>query len=365
MATSVDLWAFTTDARTEKTIRQGLDGRDATTIQRGRLSEALRLLAKAPSPKLVLVDLDHASEPESALARLRAVCSFGTEFVALGSIDTTSFARKLLRDGFSDYLAKPFSPADVRNVCATLLDDATGRDYAGNVIGFVGSGGSGVSALVAAVASEGRARGLSCVVLSFDPIFSESFELEPAGDVAELLLGLADGNSLEFDPFAQDGYDGSGRIALVAYPRRDSLPVVPSIDTVRSLIRHLANRASTVLLCGVPDPELLAALLKECEVPVVLYEPTLLSINVAVRCLLLLDADNPPILVQSHRRIPRSSLSTAHIHYALGDRRPDITLPYDARLHRRAASFDAKAPASPRYRKALKQAIDVIFERIQ
>lgn len=365
MAASLDLWAFAADARTEQAIRQGLDGRDAATVQRGRLSEALGLLAKAPSPRLVLVDLDHASEPETAFARLRAVCSFGTEFVALGSIDTTSFARRLLRDGFSDYLAKPLSAADVRDVCATLLDEATGRDYAGRVVGFVGSGGSGISALVAAVAGECRARDLSCVVLSFDPIFSESFELEPAGDVAELLLGLAEGNSLEFDPFER-GLDGAGgRIALVAYPRRDSLPVVPSVDTAQSLIRHLANRASTVLLCGIPDPELLAALLKECEVRVVLYEPTLLSINVAVRCLMLLDADNPPILVQSHRRMPRSSLSTAHIRYALGDREPAVTLPYDARLHRQVATFDARPPAGHRYRKALKQFVDVVLERIR
>ena len=363
MAAPADLWAFAADTRTERAIRQGLEGREAVTVRRGRLPEAVGLLAKAPSPKLVLVDLDHAAAPETALSRLRAVCSFGTEFVALGSVDTTAFARGLLRDGFADYLAKPLSVADVRNVCATFLDDLHGRDWAGHVVGFAGSGGSGVSEVVAAVARESRARSLSCVLLSFDPIFSESFGLEPAGDVSELLLALADGKSLEFDPFARGA--GAGNVALVTYRPADSLPVVPSVDTAQSLIRHLANRASTVLLCGIPDPELLVALMRQCDARVVLYEPTLLSINVAVRCLVQLDADDVPILLQSHRRTPRSSLSSAQVRYALGDRDPAVTLPHDARLFRQLASVDARPPAGNRYRKALKQAVDVIFEHIE
>ena len=365
MAAPVELWAFAADARTERAVRQGLDGREAVTVQRGKLPEAVDVLAKAPSPKLVLVDLDHASAPETALSRLRAVCSFGTEFVALGSVDTTEFARGLLRDGFADYLAKPLSVADVRNVCATFLDDLHGRDWAGHVVGFAGSGGSGVSAVVAAVARESHARNLSCVILSFDPIFSESFGLEPAGDVSELLLALADGKALEFDPFSSGADDGTGNVALVTYRPAASLPVVPSIDTAQSLIRHIANRASTVLLCGIPDPELLVALMKQCDARVVLYEPTLLSINVAVRCLVQLDADDLPILLQSHYRTPRSSLSTAQVRYALGDREPAVTLPHEARLFRQVASVDGRPPGGSRYRKALKQAVAVIFEHIR
>ena len=365
MAASVELWAFAADGRTERVIRQGLDGRDAAAVQRAKLPEALQVLAAAPSPKLVLIDLDRAAEPGSAFARLQAVCSFDTQFVAVGSVDTTGFARRLLRDGFVDYLVKPLTAAEVRAVSAALLDEDRAREHAGHLVGFVGSGGSGLSTLVAAVARESRDRGLSCVILSFDPIFSEAFGLEPAGDVSELLLGLAEGGPLEFDPFGHVGTGGTAGVALVAYPRADSLPVVPSVDTARSLIRHLANRATTVLLCGIPDPELLAALMKLCDVRVVLYEPNLISINVAVRSLVLLESDNPPVLVQSQRRSPRSSLSTAQVRYALGDRRPAASLPYDAQLHGQAASIDTPPAAARRYRKALAQAVECIFERIR
>ena len=365
MESPVDLWAFATDARTEQTLRQGLDGRAATAVRRGKLAEALRILAQAPAPKLVLVDLDGGSEPESAFAQLRAVCSFGTEFVALGSTDTANFARQLLHDGFADYLSKPVSVADVGDACATVLDDRPGRDYAGRVVGFAGGGGSGVSALVASVARESRDRDLSCAILSLDPVFSEAFGIEPLGDLSELLMELEDGKIPEFDPFARTEDRGAFKTALVAYRRADPLPVVPSIDTAQALIRHLANRASMVLLGGIPDPELLAALLRQADVQVVLYEPTLLSINVAVRCLALLGPDNASLLMQSQRRAPRSALSSAQIRYALGDRGPDSTLPYDAGLHRQLASIEARPAASRRYRKALQRAVDLIFGRIQ
>ena len=334
-------------------------------VRRGKLPEALEVLASAPSSKLVLVDLDGTSGTEAAFTQLQAVCSFGTEFVAVGSIDTSDHARQLLRDGFSDYLTKPLSVADVRTVCAALLDDLPGRDYAGNVVGFVGSGGSGVAVLVAAVARESQARGLNCVLLSFDPIFPQAFGLEPAGDISEMLLRIADGKSSEFEPFEGLTDRDTGKVALVAYPHSASLPVVPSVDTAQSLIGELANRASMVLLCGFPDPELLATVMNKCDVRVVLYEPTLLSINVAVRCLVLLDTDNPPILVQSNRRGPRHSLSPAQIRYALGDREPTAILPYDTHLHSQIASIDVRPPASRRHRKALAQVVEAIFERIR
>ena len=360
----MDIWAFAADARTERTLQQALAGRKAAKAQRAKLPEALGVLAHAPSPRLLIVDLDDAPAPESAFAQLRAVSSFGTEFVALGSTATAQFARQRRRDGFADYLAKPITVADVHDACATLLDDAPGRDYAGRVVGFAGSGGSGVSTLVGAVARECQARHLNCVILSLDPVLSEPFGMEPAADLSELLLALEDGEILEFDPFEQPANADGRRIALVAYPRVDALPIVPSIDAVQTLIAYLANRASIVLLAGVPDPEALAELLKLCDVRVVLYEPALPSINVAVRCLSLLGAEYPALLMQCHPRVPWSFLSATQIRYALGDREPSITLPHDSAFRTQPPSLAAPPPVSRRYQKALKRAMELIFERI-
>ena len=361
----VELRAFAADAQTERTLRRALADTPLAEIRRAGLPDALAILAGAPPTKLVVVDLDGAPDPEAAMTQLRAVCSFGTEFVAMGSLDTSGIARKLLHDGFVDYLTKPVSVVELRDACSTALEDLPGREYAGRVIGFAGSGGSGVAAMVAAVARECRARRLNCVILSLDPIFAEAFALKPSGNLSELLLGIEDGSVSDFDPFDQgDGRDSEG-IALVSHFRADSLPAPSSPDSVLALIRHLANRSSTVLLGGIPDPELLAAVLKQSDVRVVLYEPTLLSINVAVRCLALVGADHPSIVVQCHPRLRRSSLSQGQIRYAFGDREPDLTLPYDGIVYKRASLVDAPPAASRRFRKALSQAVDRILARVR
>ena len=365
MATQAQLWAFAADGRLEQTFRRGLDGRDAVEIRRGSLSDAVRALAKAPSPKLVFVELDGEAEPRDAYARLRSVCAFGTEFIAVGSNETTSFARSLLHAGFADYLAKPVTVADMRDACATLLDDLPRRDYAGRVVTFAGSGGCGVSSLIAGLVQEGRTRDLNSVILSLDPVFSEAFGLEPSADLSELLLELEDGRTLDFDPFERPINGDGSRVALVAHLREDVLSVTPSIETARALVRQLANRASMVALGGIPDPELLADLMTLSDVRVVMFEPNLVSINVAVRTLALLGADHPAILLQCHRRARKSSLTSAQIRYALGDREPDVVMPYDPALDRHAPRFGDPWKGSRRYRKALDRAVDLIFERIQ
>ena len=365
MATHAQLWAFAADGRLEQTFRRGLEGRDAVEIRRGGLPDAIQVLAKAPSPKLVFIELDSRAKPEEAFARLRAVCAFRTEFIAVGSNETTSFARTLLHAGFADYLVKPITVTDVRDACATLLDDLPRRDYAGRVVAFAGSGGCGVSSLIAGVVREGRARDLNSLILSLDPVFSEAFGLRPSGDLSELLLELGADRPLEFDPFDRRVHGDVDRVALVAHLQGDVLPVTPSVEAARALVRQLANRASMVALAGIPDPELLAELMALSDARVVVYEPNLLSINVAVRALALLGPDHPAILFQCHRRTRKSSLTSAQIRYALGDREPDVTMPYESALDSHTPRIDDSRIGSRRYRKALKRAVDLIFERIQ
>ena len=142
---------FAADAETERALRAGLAGREAR-VQRGSLAVALRTLAGEPSTKLVFVDLDGTPEPETAARELTAVCAFGTAVVAIGSNDTAHLTRALLRHGITDYLVKPISAATVSEASTTALDDLTEREYAGRVVAFAGTAGSGTSTLVAAIA---------------------------------------------------------------------------------------------------------------------------------------------------------------------------------------------------------------------
>ena len=192
---------FAADAETERALRAGLAGREAK-VQRGRFAAALKTLVTEPSSQLVFVDLDGAPAPEAAARELAAVCAFGTALIAIGSIDTADFTRALLQHGIADYLVKPISAAAVREACAAAQDDLPERTYAGRVITFAGTAGSGASTLVAAIARGLAAGGRTAVVVDLDPVggtLSTGLGAKPAGDLTALLATLEPGQRGESD----------------------------------------------------------------------------------------------------------------------------------------------------------------------
>ena len=375
---------FAADAETERALRAGLAGREAR-VQRGRLEAAVRTLATEPAAKLVFFDLDGVPEPEAAVRRLASVCAFGTVMIAIGSTDTAHLTRTLLRSGVADYLVKPIVPADVREASAVALDEAPERPYAGRVIAFAGAAGSGVSTLVAAIARGIAMNGRTASVFDLDPVsgpLSLLLGTEPAGGLAALLASLDPGEPLsEFEdspldsgepfglgqPVSPEEIDGvcapaGPGLLLVGYPPAGPIPASPAPPAVQALVEGLANRAHTVLVAGLSDPDVRIEVMGHADARVLLYEPTLLSISEAVRCLALLGRDHPAILVECHPRVRKGALSPAQIRYALAERRPDVIVPFDRVLH--AASTRAVKARSPgkAWRKALHQVIERVIE---
>ena len=365
---------FAADAESEKALKAGLAGQEVK-IQRGRLPVALRILAAEPSPRLVFVDIDGVSNPETAARELASVCAIGTALIAIGSNNTAHLARSLLWQGITDYLVKPLSAAVIRDASATALDDMPERTYAGSVIIFAGASGSGVSTLVAASARGIKADGRTALVVNLDPISHSISSLlgarEPAGSLASLLAELDPG--LEVDP-DEDLADSETivsaeqlesvcaravpGISVVAYPRSGPLPPSPSALAVGVLLRHLANQAHVVLVAGVVDPDTRIDIMRQADVRVIIYEPTLPSISTAVHCLALLGADCPSTLVQCHARMRKSTLSPAQIRYALAERRPDIVIPFDTALHAVAVGEKRKRAPGKTYLEAVRQVLE-------
>ena len=374
---------FAVDAETERALRAGLAGREVK-VQRGRLEAAIRTLAAEPAAKLVFFDLDGVPEPEAAVRRLASVCAFGTIMIAIGSADTAHLTRTLLRGGVADYLVKPVAPADVREAGAAALDELPERPYAGRVIAFAGAAGSGVSTLVAEIARGIALNGRTASVFDLDPVsgpLSLLLGTEPAGDLAALLASLDPGEPSDLDdspidsgepfglgqPVAPEEIDGvcapaGPGLLLVGYPPAGPAPAPPAPPAVQALVEGLANRAHTVLVAGLSDPEVRLEIMRHADARVLLYEPTLLSISEAVRCLALLGREHPAILVECHPRVRRAALSPAQIRYALAERRPDVVIPFDRVLH--AASTGAARARSPgkAWRKALGQVIGRVVE---
>ena len=151
-------------------------------------------------------------------------------------------------------------------------------------------------------------------------------------------------------------------ISLVAYPGAGPLPEAPSPTAVHTLLGYMANRAHAVLVTGLRDPESRTAVMQQADARVLLYEPTLPSISAAVHCLALLGAEHPTLLVQSHPRMRRSMLSRAQIRYALAERHPDVTIPFEPSLHAAAIGEARERTPGKAYLDALRQVIERAVE---
>ena len=358
---------FAVDARTERALRAGLAGRDAK-IRRGPLSTALRSLATEPPSRLVFVDLDGVSEPEDAASRLTEICAFETTLVAIGSTDTAEFSRALLKRGIADYLLKPVSAAEVREACATVVDDPPENPYAGRVVAFVGSPGSGTSTLVAAVAHGIAAEGRVSAVVDLDPVSGKIpavLGVGPRDGLSELLDSLAVDESAETEPSIDpDRLEAlctpvASGVTLIGYPPAGPLPERPSVPALYTLFQHLANRAHIVLVTGISDPGIQFELMQWADARILVYEPTLSSIGGAVHRLAWLGGDHPATLVQCLSRRHRYALSSAQIRYALAERRPDVIVPFDPALRTGtlAAATDGLGKAC---RKSLLRLIELV-----
>ena len=360
---------FAADARTLRALREGLAGRKAK-MQRDRLPAALKTLAVEPAAKLVFVDLDGVADPEIATRELAAVCAVETAVIAIGSIDTAQFARALFQCGIADYLLKPVSALQIREACAALSADPAERAYAGRVVAFAGSAGSGTSTLVAAIARAIAADGRMASVVDLDPVAARLpglLGIRPASGLSDLLESL--GGRVPADAetaIASDQIDyvctqADSGLTLVAYTPVAPPPRSPSSNAVCRLLAHLANRTHLVLVTGFPDGDMRLEIMQRADARVLQFEPTLSSLSAVVRSLALLGANCPVTLTQCLPRMPKSRLSPAHVRYALGDRRPDVVIPFDPAIHAIATGTKSRR-TSAAYRKSIREVLRRVLQ---
>ena len=333
---------FASDARTLRALREALAGHKVR-VQRGQFPAAIRTLAVEPAARLLFVDLDGVADPKMAARELAAVCAAETAVIAIGSTDTAQFARTLLQCGIADYLLKPVSALQIREAHAAVFADPTERAYAGRVVAFAGSAGSGTSTLVAAIARAITADGRTASVVDLDPVAARLpglLGISPADGLSALLESLSGLASADTEPvIAPNQIDdvcapADNGLALVAFtPPGAPPPPSPSSAAVCRLLAHLANRTHLVLVTGFPDGDMRLEIMQRADARVLQFEPTLSSLSAAVRGLALLGANYPVTLTQCLPRMPKSRLSSAHVRYALGDRRPDVVIPFDPAIH--------------------------------
>ena len=351
--------AFAVDTETEQVLKEALTGRGAE-VQRGDMGVAIKTLAESTSPRLIFVDLDGSEFPTGRIHELAAVCEFGTLVVAISSNDTARFTRELLACGVSDYLPKPVAVSDIHEAMNTALkdDDAAARLYAGRVIAFAGCGGSGATTLAALTAHAAAAQGSYVSVLDLERTSGAlplMLDVEPARGLDEL-LDIA-GTTSEPNPDLLDGVRTAAapRIAVYAYRPDDSLPSQPTAEAVQWLMEQLANRSHLVIVDGLTDTDTLFSVLENAEERVLVFEPTLVSLNRVVRRLAMLGKDRQVMLVENHTRMPKNALAADEVRYTLAGRDPDVVIPFESSLPAATNYGWPDRTLSKKYRKALDQ----------
>ena len=354
-----DICAFAADAGTERILREALDGQQDGGVHRGDMAAAIKHLTGVSSPQVVIVDLDGTQFPAGSIHELAGVCEFGTKVIAVGSNDTARLARELLTTGVTDYLPKPVSVRELRESVRTALEGegAPPRLHAGRVIAFAGCGGGcGASTLAAVTVQASAARGSYVSALDLQRTFGAlpwMLDVEPPAGLDELLGMIAPDESSGMDMIDSVAAAAGPRISVYGYRPGEGLPPVPSAAAVHGLTEHLANRSHLVVVDGMSDAETLFAVLENADERVLVYEPTLASLNHVAHTLALLGAGRDPVLVENHTRAPKSTLSPKQVSHALAGRAPDFTLPFEAKLPGASNRGRPDGSLGRKYRKAL------------
>jgi len=159
------------------------------------LEDTVRLLQKASTPKLLLVDVAGCGDPIDDLTRLAEVCDEGTNVIALGDVNDVQLFRQLVSFGVQDYLLKPVTVDDVAETL-TRTHRAPEKENKpaeiGRLIAVVGTrGGVGATTVAVNLASVlAREPGRRVALVDFDLSFgncSLALELEVGRGFREAL----------------------------------------------------------------------------------------------------------------------------------------------------------------------------------
>ncbi len=157
---------FVNDQELEGVIRQALGdlGIEDFTATPGTVATATTLLAKQPSPRLLIVDLSGVEDQVSSILHLAEVCEPGVGVVAIGSSNDISLYRQLKHAGVVEYFFKPLIRDQVARSCNDVLTDRFDQPslFAGKLVFMLGvRGGVGATTLATNAAwyvSEARQR---------------------------------------------------------------------------------------------------------------------------------------------------------------------------------------------------------------
>ncbi len=149
---SMRVRVFVNDQDSEGVIRQALGdlGIEDFTTTTGNVATATTLLAKQPSPRLLIVDISGVGDQVASIQDLAEVCEPGVGVVAIGDSNDISLYRQLKHAGVVEYFFKPLIRDQVARSCNDVLTERVDQPslFGGKLLFVLGvRGGVGATTL--------------------------------------------------------------------------------------------------------------------------------------------------------------------------------------------------------------------------
>ena len=347
------LAAFLTDTGSRRLVSE-VDRK--AKVERGSLRDAVRAYRNRPSPDILLVDLDGERVAMAHIPELFQVCRPQSVVLATGSENNVVLANELYRAGVFLYLPKPLDAGSLQStiheVLALNVEEARPEVQASRLVLVLGRG-SGATTLAAVLARLAADEGRYVTCLDLDPDFGTlalALDAEPRRGLAAILQSAADEGH---DFVDQLQAQVSPRISLVAHPADQTGGADFAEPALARLIEALGTRAHMIITTGA-TPAHVRALRRYTNHHLIVFEPMPAGISVAVRWLRLLDGARSTLILNRTRPLP-ALVARDQIRKALGDRDPDIELPYLRKMARAMAVGEPESAFSRHERKLLHQ----------
>ncbi|MEK0086147.1 AAA family ATPase [Benzoatithermus flavus] len=249
------LRAFIGDEPTRKVVDQVVTELmiPNAAVHRGGIRDAIRQLGEQRSPRLLIVDLNEAELPLSAINELAEVCEPGVAVIAIGTRNDVGLFRDLINNGVSDYLVKPITPLLLQKSLLSVLDGTSPTRHTsklGRLIAVTGArGGVGSTMLAVNLAwtiAHRRRRRVALVDLDLHyGTAALALDLEPSPGMRE---ALEQGERIDSLFVERAMVRQSDTLYVLSGEEALGEPVVPDTAALEALLRDLRNKFHYVIV---------------------------------------------------------------------------------------------------------------------
>jgi pilus assembly protein CpaE len=288
--------AFVNDLATETALRLGLAAAtpDELTVHRGDCRTAITVMARMPSPRVLVVDISGDEQPMSTLIALSDVVEPDVRVLVVGDRQGVDLYRQLTRSlGVGEYLYKPLSADVVALHFGPFVRPAsvpTIQAQGGRILAFTGvCGGAGATTLAANVAWFMAVEAKRHTVLLDANLYTGT---------AALLLGAKTGGGLRLALETPERFDelfmeriaqpAAERLAVIASEEKLREQITVADGAVSRLMQGLRQRYNYVIV-DLPSAPLpwCGELLDQARQRVLVMEPTLQAVRDVLRFMAL------------------------------------------------------------------------------